>query len=71
MKRCAFWNPIVSALTLIVGLMYMGKYKCELNNVTHEGHEHEWRENPNHFYHAAEVRVIYFKYFAYIMVSHN
>ena len=24
MKRCAFWNPIVSALTLIVGLMYMG-----------------------------------------------
>ena len=64
------WNLTVSANLdkLMIG---HGGYKCESNNVTHEGHEHEWRENPNHFYHAAEVRVIYFKDFAYIMVSHN
>ena len=32
-----------------------GKYKCELNNVTHEGHNHELIENGNYFYHAAEA----------------
>ena len=35
-----------------------GKYKCELNNVTHEGHEDEWEENENYFYHAAEVNAL-------------
>ena len=34
-----------------------GKYKCELNNVTHEGHEDELKEEENYFYHAAEVSV--------------
>ncbi|XP_022806738.1 uncharacterized protein LOC111343813 [Stylophora pistillata] len=31
-----------------------GKYKCELNNVTHEGHEHEFKWHPNYFYHASQ-----------------
>ena len=34
-----------------------GKHKCELNNVTHEGHEHELNNDENYFYHAAEVSV--------------
>ena len=32
-----------------------GKHKCELNNVTHEGHEDELKEQENYFYHAAEA----------------
>ena len=34
------------------------KYKCELNNVTHEGHEGDLIEEENYFYHAAEVTAI-------------
>ncbi|XP_022808884.1 uncharacterized protein LOC111345856 isoform X3 [Stylophora pistillata] len=30
------------------------KYKCELNNVTHEGHKDDLIENGNYSYHAAE-----------------
>ena len=32
-----------------------GDYKCELNNVTHEGHELELEKEEYFFYHAAEV----------------
>ena len=32
-----------------------GVYRCELNNVTHEGHEDELTNNASYFYHAAEV----------------
>ena len=31
---------------------------CELNNVTHEGHEGDLIEEENYFYHAAEVTAI-------------
>lgn len=34
-----------------------GGYKCELNNVTHEGHEHELERKDHYLYHAAEVGV--------------
>ena len=34
-----------------------GGYKCELNNVTHEGHKSEVKKEQYHFYHAAEVGV--------------
>ena len=34
-----------------------GQHKCELNNVTHEGHEKEWQEDEDYFYHAAEASV--------------
>ena len=70
-ETMCFLEPDCVSINLDRRADVYGKYKCELNNVTHEGHEHEWRENPNHFYHAAEVRVIYFKDFEYIMVSHN
>ena len=70
-ETMCFLEPDCVSINLDRRADVYGKYKCELNNVTHEGHEHEWRENQNQFYHAAEVRVIYFKDFAYIMVSHN
>ncbi|XP_066025931.1 uncharacterized skeletal organic matrix protein 5-like [Pocillopora verrucosa] len=31
-----------------------GRYKCELNNVTHERHEHDLEKKDDYFYHAAE-----------------
>ena len=34
-----------------------GGYKCELNNVTHERHEHDLEKKDDYFYHAAEVGV--------------
>ena len=34
-----------------------GGYKCELNNVTHERHEHDLKKKERYFYHAAEVGV--------------
>lgn len=30
-------------------------YKCELNNVTHEGYEQELVDDENYFYHASKV----------------
>lgn len=32
-----------------------GVYKCELNNVTHEGYEQELVDDENYFYHASKV----------------
>ena len=37
-----------------------GGYKCELNNVTHERHEHDLEKKDDYFYHAAEVGVASF-----------
>ena len=34
-----------------------GGYKCELNNVTHERHEHDLEKVDDYVYHAAEVGV--------------
>ena len=34
-----------------------GGYKSELNNVTHERHEHDLEKKDDYFYHAAEVGV--------------
>ena len=34
-----------------------GAYKCELNNVTHERHEHDLEKVDDYVYHAAEVGV--------------
>ncbi|XP_066025921.1 uncharacterized protein [Pocillopora verrucosa] len=31
-----------------------GRYKCELNNVTHGRHEHDLEKKDDYFYHAAE-----------------
>ena len=32
-----------------------GNYKCELNNVTREGHKKDLREDQYFFHHSAEV----------------
>ena len=54
-----------------------GKYKCELNNVTHEGHERALIKEENYFYHAAEVGAILCNGFskvitiAIIFIFHN
>ena len=34
-----------------------GKYKCELNNATHEGHEQDLEENSSYFYRGAKVNM--------------
>ena len=36
-----------------------GNYKCELNNVTHEGYEHQLEDHEVFFYHAAEVNIFF------------
>ena len=36
-----------------------GNYKCELNNVTHEGYEHQLEDREGFFYHAAEVNIFF------------
>ena len=56
-ETMCFLEPDCVSINLDRRADVYGKYECELNNVTHEGHEHEWRENPNHLYHAAEVRI--------------
>ncbi len=33
-------------------------HKCELNNSTHEGNEHDLEENPNYVYRGTKVRII-------------
>ena len=48
-----------------------GGYKCELNNVTHERHEHDLEKKDDYFYHAAEVGVAslantHFKYDSFV-----
>ena len=35
-----------------------GNYKCELNNVTHEGYEGDWVKEKNFFHHASKVTAI-------------
>ena len=34
-----------------------GEYKCKLNNVTHERHEHDLKNEDHYLYRAAEVGV--------------
>ena len=36
-----------------------GNYKCELNNVTREGHKKDLREEQDFFHHSAEVCINY------------
>ena len=34
-----------------------GNYKCELNNVTREGHNKDLMEDQDFFHHSAEARI--------------
>ena len=54
-RALCFMEPDCVSINLDKRVDGSGNYKCELNNVTHEGHEHELREEENSFYHAAKV----------------
>ncbi|XP_058946064.2 uncharacterized protein [Pocillopora verrucosa] len=53
-RALCFMEPDCVSINLDKRVDGSGNYKCELNNVTHEGHEHELREEENSFYHAAK-----------------
>ncbi|CAH3140654.1 unnamed protein product [Pocillopora meandrina] len=53
-RALCFMEPDCVSINLDKRVDGSGNYKCELNNVTHEGHEHELREEENSSYHAAK-----------------
>ena len=56
-ENVCFMEPDCVSINLDKRVSGHGEYKCELNNVTHERHEHDLKKEDNHFYHAAEVGV--------------
>ena len=54
-ENVCFMEPDCVSINLNKRADGNGKYRCELNNVTHEGHEDELKEEENYFYHAAEA----------------
>ena len=57
-EALCFMEPYCVSINYDNRVRRNGKYKCELNNVTHEGHERELIKEENYFYHATEVSVI-------------
>ncbi|XP_022804044.1 matrilin-2-like, partial [Stylophora pistillata] len=53
-KNMCYMEPDCVSINLDNRVGRNQQYKCELNNVTHEGHEHELKKEDNYFYHAAE-----------------
>ena len=56
-ENTCYMEPDCVSINLDKRVSEHGEYKCELNNVTHERHEHDLKKEDNHFYHAAEVGV--------------
>ena len=56
-ENMCYMEPDCVSINLDKRVSEHGEYKCELNNVTHERHEHDLKKEDNHFYHAAEVGV--------------
>ena len=54
-KNVCYMEPDCVSINLDKRVGQQGDYKCELNNVTHEGHELELEKEEHFFYHAAEV----------------
>ncbi|PFX12140.1 hypothetical protein AWC38_SpisGene23950 [Stylophora pistillata] len=52
-ENMCYMEPTCVSINLDKRVCVNGNYKCELNNVPHEGHE--LREEENYFYHAAEM----------------
>ena len=52
-----YMEPDCVSINLYKRVSGDGGYKCELNNVTHERHEHDLERKDHYFYHAAEVGV--------------
>ena len=55
-ERC-FMEPDCVSINLDKRVSGHGEYKCELNNVTHERHEHDLKNEDHYLYRAAEVGV--------------
>ena len=56
-ENVCFMEPDCVSINLDKRVSGHGGYKCELNNVTHERHEHDLKNEDHYFYRAAEVRV--------------
>ena len=52
-----YMEPDCVSINLYKRVSGHGAYKCELNNVTHERHEHDLEKVDDYVYHAAEVGV--------------
>ncbi|XP_022789957.1 protein kinase C-binding protein NELL1-like [Stylophora pistillata] len=53
-ENMCYMEPNCVSINLDKRVGRNGRYKCELNNVTHEGHEHELEKKGHYFYRAAE-----------------
>ena len=58
-KNFCYMEPDCVSINLDKRENRHGNYKCELNNVTHEGHEHRLEDHEDFFYHAAEVNTFF------------
>ena len=56
-ENVCFMEPDCVSINLDKRVSGHGEYKCELNNVTHERHEHDLKDEDRYFYRAAEVGV--------------
>ena len=56
-ENVCFMEPDCVSINLDKRVSGHGVYKCELNNVTHERHEHDLKDEDRYFYRAAEVGV--------------
>ena len=56
-ENMCYMEPDCVSINLDKRVSEHGEYKCELNNVTHERHEHDLKNEDHYFYRAAEVRV--------------
>ena len=50
-----FMEPNCSSYNFNISARQTGDHECELNNATHEGHEHEMEENPDYLYRGVKV----------------
>ena len=56
-ENMCYMEPDCVSINLDKRVSEHGEYKCELNNVTHERHEHDLKDEDRYFYRAAEVGV--------------
>ena len=56
-ENVCFMEPDCVSINLEKQVNGHGGYKCELNNITHERHEHDLKNEDYYFYRAAEVGV--------------
>ena len=56
-ENVCFMEPDCVSINLDKRVSGHGGYNCELNNVTHERHEHDLKNEDHYLYRAAEVGV--------------